>query len=315
MLVAAETVSNTFMQELTDIATTIWLWLGSILENLAHLYSHPMTEWNSFEWFIINMTLFVPLAFIIPSKREQPLFHRGTATDGLYCFCGPLLYGPASRFIALFFVSLSAIQFIQLKWNLSHLSLFVQIPLILLLTDFLQYWAHRLFHHKLFWKFHAIHHSSTHVDWLTSARFHPINFILYSTAINALVATLGFSYDALKILLPFNVIFSPLVHANLNWTYGPFKYVLASPIFHRWHHTHPHEGGHKNFAPSFPFLDIMFGTFYMPEGKKPEIFGTPHDPITGGLIQHLVYPFLPTPASQENSGHNHLSVTDRSLDA
>jgi hypothetical protein len=55
-------------------------------------------------------------------------------------------------------------------------------------------------------------------------------------------------------------------HANLNWTLGPFRYVLAGPIFHRWHHTAADRGGDKNFAATFPILDVLFGTFYL--GKK-----------------------------------------------
>ncbi len=35
---------------------------------------------------------------------------------------------------------------------------------------------------------------------------------------------------------PFNTITSCLVHANLNWTFGPLRHVLVSPVFHRWHH-------------------------------------------------------------------------------
>jgi sterol desaturase/sphingolipid hydroxylase (fatty acid hydroxylase superfamily) len=110
---------------------------------------------------------------------------------------------------------------------------------------------------------------------------------------NSLVYLLGFSALAYNSLGLFNAIYSPLVHANLNWTYGPFKYVLASPVFHRWHHTYQAEGGNKNFAPTFPFLDVMFGTFYMPKGKQPQIFGAEHDNVTNNILQQLAYPILP----------------------
>ncbi len=66
---------------------------------------------------------------------------------------------------------------------------------------------------------------------------------------------------------------SAFVHANLNWTLGPFKYVFAGPVFHRWHHTAPDRGGEKNFAATFPFLDVLFGTFYMPAGELPDKYG------------------------------------------
>lgn len=267
--------------------------LSQIPVYITQLYTRPVGQWDSFEWFLVNMALFMPMVLLFAGKRSQPHFRRDMLTDGIYWFAGPFVYTPVFRLIAAFFLSFGIIQFIQLNWGLQQMPIWLQAPLILLLTDFLQYWAHRFFHRNPLWKFHAIHHSAQHVDWLTSARFHPVNIILYSTAVNALVATLGFSYEAFMILIPFNAIYSPLVHANLNWTYGPFKYVLASPVFHRWHHTHYEEGGNKNFAPTFPFLDVMFGTFYMPKGKQPENFGTPHDPISGNILHQLAYPFLP----------------------
>ena len=63
------------------------------------------------------------------------------------------------------------------------------------------------------------------------------------------------------------------MHANLDWTLGPFKYVIAGPVFHRWHHTAADRGGEKNFAATFPVLDLMFGTFYMPAGELPDHYG------------------------------------------
>ena len=34
---------------------------------------------------------------------------------------------------------------------------------------------HRLLHRPLLWRFHAVHHSSTQVDWLSAVRVHPVN--------------------------------------------------------------------------------------------------------------------------------------------
>ena len=68
---------------------------------------------------------------------------------------------------------------------------------------------------------------------------------------------------------PFNIFHSAFVHANLNWDLGPFRYVIATPVFHRWHHTAPNEGGNTNFAGTFPLWDILFGTFRMPENRLP----------------------------------------------
>ena len=87
------------------------------------------------------------------------------------------------------------------------------------------------------------------------------------------------------------MVYSAMVHANLNWTFGPFKYIFASPVFHRWHHTSLAEGRDKNFAPTFPLLDIVFGTFYMPENRLPEQYGVSGSKIPDGFISQMIWPF------------------------
>src|SRR5262249_28957972 len=114
------------------------------------------------------------------------------------------------------------------------------------------------------------------------------------------VLLLGFAPVALVLLVPFNLVYSAMVHANLNWTFGPLRYVFASPVFHRWHHTMQDEGGNKNFATTFPLLDVVFGTFYMPPGKLPEQFGTDEPDFPTDFWGQFLHPFrsstpLPSP--------------------
>jgi sterol desaturase/sphingolipid hydroxylase (fatty acid hydroxylase superfamily) len=285
------------MEHITNILHSILYY--TFVDPRAHPTLHTIQE--SGRWLIISAALFMPLALFFPNKKGQPHFRKDMWTDMVYWFSGPLVYGPIYGF---FVVSLLAVIYSPGSSQklvseglppLRDLPIWLQAFLMLLATDILQYWAHRVFHSNRFWKFHSIHHSAEHVDWLTSARFHPVNIIIYSTFMNALVFLLGFSPTAFATLFVFNAIYSPLVHANLNWTYGPFKYFLASPVFHRWHHTHYHEGGNKNFAPTFPFIDLIFGTFYMPKDKRPENFGTVHDKVPDHFWGQIAYPFKKAP--------------------
>ena len=130
------------------------------------------------------------------------------------------------------------------------------------------YWLHRLFHREL-WKYHAVHHSSEELDWISAARFHPINLIIGTISVDVILLMAGISPNVMLWVGPFNTFHSAFVHANLNWTLGPFKYVLATPVFHRWHHTALDAGGNTNFAGTFPLWDILFGTFRMPENELP----------------------------------------------
>lgn len=259
------------------------------------------------EWFIVSALVFMPLAFIAPSNPSQPLIHKGMLPDIFYWFFGsPLLYMPVGIIIGRGLLAALLITGIYSAATINNLGRYgvqavaglpvlLQAFLILLIMDIIQYWTHRMFHTMKFWKFHAIHHSAVNVDWLTAARFHPVNIIIHSTCVGALVYTIGFSPEAWAILAPFNTIYSPLVHANVNWTYGPFRYLLASPVFHRWHHTHMSEGGGKNFAPTFPLLDIIFGTYYDPKDKKPTVCGTEYDDIAENVFAQLAYPFIRKP--------------------
>jgi sterol desaturase/sphingolipid hydroxylase (fatty acid hydroxylase superfamily) len=161
----------------------------------------------------------------------------------------------------------------------------------MVVSDFLLYWAHRVFHGARFWRFHAIHHSAKEVDWTVAYRFHPVNLWLGSFLVAAIMLFLGISPAVLLFLVAFDTTTAAFVHANLNWTLGPFKYVLASPVFHRWHHTALDRGGSKNFAGTFPIFDLMFGTFYMPQNVLPDDYGVDDPAFPKGFAAQLVYPF------------------------
>jgi sterol desaturase/sphingolipid hydroxylase (fatty acid hydroxylase superfamily) len=235
----------------------------------------------------------------LPGQRRQPTVTR---VDVAYWFFTPLVTRFVTRMsVGIVFVIVAWSQGVTLDelrrvattrrtWA-SSLPLIVQIPLILLLADLLAYWSHRLFHGRLLWRFHAIHHSSKAVDWLSSVRLHPVNDALSRIVQVLPLYWMGFSGAALAAFVPFLTFYALFIHANLSWSYGPFRYVVASPAFHRWHHTTEEEGLDKNFAGLFPFIDLAFGTFYMPPGRQPQRFGIMNDDVPAGLAAQLVYPF------------------------
>jgi sterol desaturase/sphingolipid hydroxylase (fatty acid hydroxylase superfamily) len=175
---------------------------------------------------------------------------------------------------------------------LSALPLWLQAILFLVLADFMMYWLHRMFHGGGFWKYHAIHHSSEDVDWISAARFHPVNLVLGTIGVDVVLLLAGISPTAMLWLGPFNIFHSAFVHANLNWDLGPFRYVIATPVFHRWHHTAQEEGGDTNFAGTFPLWDLLFGTFRMPENRLPGKYGIADQAsFPSGIVRQWVYPF------------------------
>ena len=174
---------------------------------------------------------------------------------------------------------------------LSQLPLWLQAVIFLVGSDLMMYWIHRAFHRPAMWKYHAVHHSSKELDWISAARFHPVNIVLGSVAADVVLLLAGISPNVFVFLGLFTVAHSAFVHANLNWTLGPLQYVIAGPVFHRWHHTAADAGGEKNFASTFPILDLLFGTFYMPKQALPGAYGVADKGFPAGFGAQLLYPF------------------------
>lgn len=51
------------------------------------------------------------------------------------------------------------------------------------------------------------------------------------------------------------------------------------------------EGLDKNFAGLLPLWDLLFGTFYMREGRVPTRFGAIGDDVPEGFWKQLAWPF------------------------
>ena len=101
---------------------------------------------------------------------------------------------------------------------LSELPLSVQAILFLVASDFMLYWLHRMFHGGGFWKYHAIHHSSEDLEWISAARFHPVNLFIGTILVDVILLMAGISPNIMLWVGPFTTFHSAFVHANLNWT-------------------------------------------------------------------------------------------------
>lgn len=252
----------------------------------------------AFAALAVAFVAFGALARLTPCNPGQPKFvGRDLADNALYLLIGVLFFGDlATLYIrtgaaALLGRSGPAVAAAILGGfgPASRTPLILQAGLVIVFMDFAQYWAHRLFHGDWLWPFHAIHHSAEDLDWTAAYRFHPVNLAIYSAGVVALIRLAGFSPAALVIIGPVNFVMSTLVHANLSWTFGPLRWVIASPVYHRWHHVRDPAIRNRNFAPNFPVWDLLFGTCYMPKGALPQDYGV--EGVPAHFLAQLIYPF------------------------
>lgn len=169
----------------------------------------------------------------------------------------------------------------------------VQLVLMLILADFLGYWAHRAFHTvPWMWRFHAVHHSSPTLDWLAAARVHPVNEVLQRVPLALAAIGLGFRVEVVAVATPILALHGLLLHADVPWSFGPVGRWVSSPRFHRTHHAH---GAAVNFAGLSPVWDRWFGTASFPQ-DEPRRFGV-DEPIPGDLVRAFLWPFRRAPVA------------------
>jgi sterol desaturase/sphingolipid hydroxylase (fatty acid hydroxylase superfamily) len=167
----------------------------------------------------------------------------------------------------------------------------VQAIEVIVVLDFMGYWFHRAFHRGRLWRFHAVHHSPRRVTWLSSVRLHPVNDLVPRVAQVMLLLTLGFDPAVLAGAVPALAFYTLLLHARVPWRFGPLRFVLASPAFHRWHHAAQADGRGRNFAGFLPIWDLLFGTYYVPRDAQPRQFGAPGEAVPEGFWAQMVWPF------------------------
>ncbi|QDZ00280.1 sterol desaturase family protein [Nitratireductor mangrovi] len=164
------------------------------------------------------------------------------------------------------------------------------IPFAVFMFDIANYWSHRLMHMKWLWPIHAIHHSDPEVNGLTTYRVHVFEPLVMLTVYTVLLGWLGLPAGVLGGAAVFLGLLNFYVHVNVDWGHGPFRLLLASPRFHRWHHADVPEAYGKNLANVFPFLDVAFGTYYVPGTCRAEVGaeGVPKNDV----VRLVLFPFV-----------------------
>lgn len=164
--------------------------------------------------------------------------------------------------------------------------------LAVFLADFFSYWRHRLDHSALLWPAHAVHHSDTHVTWITTNRWHPINLLTVHGLFGSAILMMGFPAYAVIFNGMLRGYYGYFIHADLPFTFGRWGKYIVSPAMHRWHHSAEEKAFDKNFAEIFCLFDRMFGTFYLP-GPCDGPLGVADD-MQPTLKSQMSYPLRPS---------------------
>ncbi|MDC3954993.1 sterol desaturase family protein [Polyangium jinanense] len=252
--------------------------------------------WAALASLAVLVVMFVPLERVFPA-RHQRIFRPAVGLDLCFFFGQYLVWNALAIFIAR-----TASTWIGgylpegLRGFFVAQPFWLQAVLVVLLGDVCVYWYHRACHgFDFLWRFHAVHHTSEHLDWVAAHREHPVDGVLTQLATNLPALLLGFSPRALAGFIVFRGAWAIFIHSNVRLPLGPLKWLLGAPELHHWHHARLERTSH-NFANVAPLLDVIFGTHHCPKDEETYdlgvLFAAPKSYL--GL---LLAPFLPATAS------------------
>lgn len=251
----------------------------------------------SLDWLLLDLlliaTLFINVELFFRLRKDQGILRRDWQVDLAHYVANHLFNG---LLVLALFVPAHALERVvdlhAMQAFFGSLALPLQVLLIMLVTDFTQYWVHRAFHRvPLLWRFHRIHHSVEVMDWLAGSRLHIVDVLVTRSLSLVPMVLMGFSPEAINIYLPILALQSVFIHCNLQFEFAALQKIIATPKFHHWHHTSDPGCLDRNFAVSLPVLDILFGTYYSPPGQWPVRYGCSGPKIRPDYFAHLLAPF------------------------
>ncbi len=186
--------------------------------------------------FVGLLVVFRALEFTRRRDKRMPLLRPGFLTDMAYWVFTPYVTQWVTRaavliaILPIVLIAYGKLDSERIKNGfgpVGRLPFPLQACIMLLIADFLGYWMHRAFHGRSLWRFHAVHHASRSVDWLSSVRVHPVNDAVMRLASAVPLVALGFAPAALAVITSVLTLWAIFLHANLDWDLGPLRRVIV----------------------------------------------------------------------------------------
>jgi sterol desaturase/sphingolipid hydroxylase (fatty acid hydroxylase superfamily) len=235
---------------------------------------------------LASVGVFIWLERKHPYTKGMPVFREGFWVDLVWY-----------TLIQSYFLKIVIFDYIILPidrtWHLSRnhfvssWPLALQVLFFLVVHDFYIYWFHRWQHHsKILWRTHEAHHSNKEVDWLAGTRSHSLEILINQTVEFAPIVLLGANPLVVPIKALLDAVWGMYIHSNIDVRMGKWQYFINGPEMHQWHHANDRVVFYSNYSTKFAIWDWIFGTAYLPPGKKPSEFGLYYDYPKDYFLQH-----------------------------
>jgi len=239
------------------------------------MYNNLIMLWGPVVFVLLAEHVLLTMHYKKRSSLQRLLYDRSGSSkaDVMFFF---FYYAAFSNFrTILAFFAIPGLVYVVLLWLRSYFDFYglfghlmpanviAAAAIWLVLIDLPVYFAHVAMHKIPFlWNFHKLHHSATEMNVITGVRVSIAETFftdLVSLAILSMFLGLPDPAITTAVLLVRRVI-DLVQHSDLPWDYGRLGYVIASPRFHRLHHSQNPIDFDANYANIFSFWDYLFNT-------------------------------------------------------
>ena len=240
---------------------------------------------NYLAFAIPSFFIFVFIEYIVAQNRKAKKVFKYESTVANFSI------GIAERLLNLFIAAsfYEIYDWVYRKYALFDISTawYVWI-LILLATDFVWYWYHRLGHEINFlWAAHIVHHQSEEFNLSAAARITAFQAV-FRNIFWCVLPFIGFHPTMIISILLVHGAYSFFTHTQLIGKLGWLENVFITPSLHGVHHASDEKYLDKNYGDVFVFWDKIFGTFQKEE--EPPKYGLTHPLKSYSFLwQHFHY--------------------------
>lgn len=287
-----------FIQQIPQVFSNAF---HAFLDYFTRALSNPALD-NPYYAIIIISTVCFLIEISLPKKHNYPLVRRkGFVLDLVYLFFIDFVFWGVGFYAAICVVEFAFLSFLA-QLGISHPQLlsvaalpeFFQVAFLFLTTDLLEYAGHWMLHEFDFlWAFHKIHHAQEELGFASTRHFHWFEFFVFKPLLYIPFSLIGYtaaSFFVFQLWTGYFLTF--LSHCNIKVKWGKISYYIITPETHYWHHAQniPRRHG-VNYASVLNIWDRMFGTFYLPKNKEPQLGIPDIKEVPETFIGQMIYPF------------------------
>lgn len=244
---------------------------------------------------LIGLGVYVVCALIIVAveltqRRDMQVYKTRNALNdlGYAVFYKCSIYNVLA--MPLFAVLAPRLQFLKMN-PMAQLPEVITIPLCWVISDFLNYWTHRMQHAiEPLWAFHSVHHTQTRLTFLSANRIHAVEQLYVGLLMIVPAFLLGIPQSLWLPLLFLQLFSETLQHAQLNWSFGPLQRLFVSPAGHHIHHSAEEDEYNANYGRVLSVWDVIFGTFIAPNERERR-YGVDGMDVPETLAAQFFHPF------------------------